>query len=199
MRRGSVSAFGAWLGRALLVGLLLAGPVPAASANGLELANAAMRAAQVGDLDRALDLYDRAIAAGTLEGRNLAAVHNNRGFVRQSLDDQDGALVDYAAALEIVPDHVGVYDNRGWLYRERGEADLALRDYTRAVEIDPQYANGYNNRGLVHLDRGAYAEAVADFEKAIELGLDGPRAAWPHNNRGFAFARMGALDRAIQA
>jgi tetratricopeptide (TPR) repeat protein len=113
------------------------------------------------------------------------------------IGDQDGALADYAVALEIEPDHVGVYDNRGWLYRERGAAALAILDYTRAIEIDPRYANGYNNRGLVHLDRGAYAEAVADFDKAIELGLDGPRAAWPHNNRGFALARQGADDPAV--
>lgn len=196
MMLGQARVWPPWLGLTVLLALFAAAPV---AASGLDLANSAVRAAQAGDLDRAIELYDRAIVEGGLTGRHLATVHNNRGFVRQSRGDYDGALDDYAAALEIVPDYVGVYDNRGWLYRERGEPMKAIEDYTRALEVDPGYANGYNNRGLARLDVGAYAEAVADFEKAIELGLDGPRAAWPHNNRGFAFARMGALDRAIDA
>src|SRR5262249_41427831 len=73
---------------------------------------------------RAEDVRDR--------GRAIAGGHVHRGNALRAMGRVEGALAEYARALELRPDDGYIYVNRGWLNEKRGRLDLARADYEKA-------------------------------------------------------------------
>ena len=130
-----------------------------------------------------------------LPPNELLQAYFNRGRAYAEQGDDDLAIDDYTAAIELDPQFAQAYNGRGRAYDEQGDYEQAMEDYTAAIELDPQYAEAYNNRGLIYDPQGEYEQAIADFTVAIELEPKG--AAAYYNNRGFAHARQLKYDLAI--
>jgi tetratricopeptide (TPR) repeat protein len=95
----------------------------------------------------------------------------NRGFVREKLNDPDGAYSDFTKALTLKEDFVKAWLNRGNLLNKTGRLDEAIQDYAVAITYDPSYAPAYYNRAVVHQKKGEQKEACRDVMKAEELGM----------------------------
>lgn len=156
-----------------------------------------------------------------------ALVYNLNGNEKQERGDLDGALADYAMAIELNPALAVAYCNRGLVRTAKGDLDGALVDYNLALTLNPNLAAAWNNRALLKQAKGALDGALADYNKAIEIkraaefyanrgGLKKakgnltvavadydeairlkPRSATFYNNRGESKRRMGDLDGAL--
>lgn len=61
----------------------------------------------------------------------------NRGNVKLSRGDLDGAIADNTRAIELDPKYARAYVLRGNAYGTKGDKPKAIVDYTRAIELDP--------------------------------------------------------------
>lgn len=64
-----------------------------------------------------------------------------RGFVKDNLQDADGAIEDYSMAIALNPDDAYSYLGRGDMYSLKHEDEKALADYRKVVEIDTLYTD----------------------------------------------------------
>lgn len=100
---------------------------------------------------------------------NLAIAYVNRAIARSLTGDQESALADFTAAIELDPGSSLAYYNRGNLYLDTGRYDLAIADFTAAISLDPLFALAHYNRGLAYEQVGNIAAASADFQRALTL------------------------------
>lgn len=118
-----------------LVSLLLAAPAEAAApVNDIMAGN---RAAEKGDLDRAIKHFTAAIESGKLSKENLAIAYNNRGSALDDKGQTEKAIADYSKSISINPRYDAAYYNRSYAYERRGKLAEALQDMERAVQIEP--------------------------------------------------------------
>jgi tetratricopeptide (TPR) repeat protein len=134
----------------------------------------------------ALDSY---LASHPRDARALVL----RGDAKAELDDNEGALKDYNAAIGIAPEYQYAYVTRCETRLTLDDPSGALSDCDTAVRLDPNDAHAYQDRGDVYFDRSAYDLALSDYDKAVALGRHGAYvfAARCDTNR-----ILGKLDRA---
>ena len=142
------------------------------------------------DLDRAIEL-DRPVHYFWVV----------RAKVRVEQGDQEGALAELDEATRFGPstERYITYVGRGDIEYSLSMIDRAIADYTEAIRLEPKRAQTqdtrlYGGRGDLYLAHGAIESAMVDLNEAIRLDS---KAAWPHFNRGIAFARKGQFDQAI--
>ena len=108
--------------------------------------------------------------------------------------DHNGALADYAKAIEIDPENADLYFNCALAKHALGDDEGALADYDKALEINPMDTPAYNNRGITKGVLGDYQGALADHDKAIEIN---PQHAFAYNNRGITKGVLGDHEGAL--
>jgi regulator of sirC expression with transglutaminase-like and TPR domain len=148
------------------------------SALSLLCAATAAVAADKGDYDRALALFQERDYAGAIalmdpyirahptDPRALVL----RGDARASLDDDIGALKDYDAAIAANPDYQYAYATRCDTRQTTGDLRGALTDCDTALKLDGQDSLAYEYRGNVYFAEADYDAALADYQHSIELG-----------------------------
>ena len=161
----------------LLAGLCLTGQAAdEARADALDDARTCAEiVVQGGDMQRAVELCSRAIAARQIKGEDLAPIYYNRGWAQDELGNYDQAIEDYGRALHIRPDYAEAYVARGYSYGRIGERERAIEDYGRALEADPDNFEASFNRGLAYEAKGDLERAVADYDRAFALNPENPR------------------------
>ncbi|MFO0982336.1 MAG: hypothetical protein U1E76_11470 [Planctomycetota bacterium] len=165
-------------------------------------------------IERVATGHELAAADAQIEsGDRSAATLLTRASARLQLDDVEGALADFTAALQSAPGDAHAYGNRGIACAQGGTARgagrarggdrrLASGDRGRhaALTIDLGFAGALNNRGVGHLERdrllselGRVVEAAAaraaagrDLDAAIERA---PRSLLAYQNRAAAAPR----------
>ena len=95
------------------------------------------RAAEKGDLERAIKHFTAAIDSGKLSKENMAIAHNNRGSAWDDRRQPDKAIKDYSKAIELNPNYDAAYYNRSYAYERKGQIALAFRDMENAVRLEP--------------------------------------------------------------
>lgn len=85
-----------------------------------------------GDLDRAIDAFDRAIRAAP----DLSIAYLNRGLAWQAKGDLRRARADLDRAVARDPRSARAYYHRSQLHRARGDTARAEADARRAAELD---------------------------------------------------------------
>lgn len=178
---------------ALAFGLVAVGAIAITTAPGwaapLDDARAADDAADDGDLERALALYQRALDSGELTTNNQAAVYFNRGGVNLQVGNLEDAVLDFTQTVLLKPDHNLAWASRGIALRALGRGNQAISDFTQALEVGtPDNAEVYNLRGLAYKDSGEYGLAVADHTNALAIR---PIWAFATRNRARAYFFMG--------
>lgn len=122
-------------------------------------------AAQKGDPQRALDLFNQAIAINA----GYAEAHFNRGVVQQQLGQLEPALASYDRAITLKPDHADAWFNRGNLLKDLRQFEAALSSYDRAVAIKPRFPAALFNRGNVQRELQRSDAALASYDQAIAI------------------------------
>ena len=164
-----------------------------------------------GDLEHAIEAYDRAIQLDPALGwpySNLALSYMAQGRPAE-------AIPVYQQALEVLSgdnDRAVCWNNLGNAYRLIGDYKNAAAAYQKAGELDPEdagmresnetfkmgpgleSARVWNDLGEIFSKSGDYKEALSAFHKAIELE---PGFAWPYSNLAHVLAAQGKHSEAI--
>ncbi len=130
------------------------------------------------DLD-AVKLCNRALTDSLLTSKDAAATYVNRGIIRASRGDLDGAIHDYDAALKMRPDLGEAFANKGAAYLRGNNVEEALHQLNTALQYNlSQPAHVYYNIAVAQEGLGNTKEAYYNYQKAAELN---PEWAWPRN------------------
>lgn len=124
------------------------------------------------------------------------------GLSRTKQGDYEGAVLDFAKAMELAPKNPAYVAARGNARLALGAADEAIADFTKAIEMDPSRRVPYINRGVARVDKGDLDGGIADWTKAIALeaktGAAYCNRGWTRMLKGDMDGARGDLLRAIQ-
>lgn len=146
----------------------------------------------VGQFDRALACYDRALSFNP----NYARAHSNRGNVLQLLQRFADALASYDHALAIRPDYAEAFFNRGNALRALHRFDEALSSYDDALAIKPAFILALMGHGVVLQDLNRFADALSSYDRALVMQPDYAEA---HYNRGNVLHELQRFEDALGA
>lgn len=130
-----------------------------------EAAERAQRSLDEGQLQTAIDIYDRVLA----KDPSYVQVYNNRGGALHALKRYEDALINYDHAIGVKGDYALLHYNRGHVLQALKRYDDALASYDEAIILKPDYAAAYHTKGVVLMNKGRLAEAENMFRRAFEL------------------------------
>jgi tetratricopeptide (TPR) repeat protein/tRNA A-37 threonylcarbamoyl transferase component Bud32 len=124
------------------------------------------------------------------------------GNAKEAQDSYRRELAEYAAVLQLRPEHFWANFNWAVCHARLGELgaaggnDLydALVGFTACIRLRSDFPWPYNNRGIVHLRLGEYEQAVRDCTAALEHNAQYAEA---YANRGVAYRGQGKNDLAL--
>ncbi|WP_392533669.1 tetratricopeptide repeat protein [Nostoc sp. C117] len=127
-----------------------------------------------GFLLRYLNRYPEALASITkaIEMKPLSNYYIERGIIRTSSKDNQGALADYNQAIKLDPDSANNYLIRGNIRRLAKDKQGAFADYNQAIKLEPDSTDGYIGRGNTRIQLGDFQNALADCNQAIKIEPD---------------------------
>ena len=154
--------------------------------------NIGAEAARVGDLDGALESFERAAELDP----ELVASH--AALARVYFDREDWANVVTAAetALDLDPDQPEIQKLRYEAYRRSGNEEKAMEVFAEMAESDPEgLATTLYEQGRELFNAGNTAAAKAAFEQALEADANYARA---HYMLGLCYVNVGDSAKAKQ-
>ena len=144
-----------------------------AAASAQQLVKQAMQLHQRGELQQAMQLYEKVLE---LVPHHPDGLHLY-GLVCHQLGDHKTAISYIRRAIEQVPDQPVLRNNLGDALRQAGEYEDALTQLHIALDLRPSYAGAHQNLGSVYADMGDHDAALKHARKAVQL--DANRAeAW---------------------
>ncbi len=164
------------------------------------LASAARETAASGQIERAIPLYERALAARSLPAKERARLAEELAYLQLDAGRRSEALRSLAAARELGGDSARIEQTRGDLLLAEGDAAGALAAFraAQARRSEPRSALGAAY-ALVAL--GKPGLAVPEVRRALDgspsLPADARRAAL--RTLGFLYAELGEPARAAEA
>ncbi len=138
--------------------------------------------ASLGQTKESLAAYDQAVSRFP----NVLAVVNDRGKLKRSLGDLNGAIVDFTRGLAIDPAYAVCYVNRGLCLFEQNSSQAAEGDFSEALKLklDPgTNVLALRLRSGARLAQGKAADAIKDLNVAIKIE---PKDATLFEERGCA-------------
>ena len=90
-----------------------------------------------------------------------------RGALRLTLNDENGALRDFEMAQQLNPNNVDSLICAAPLKNKYRSGIVALKDCNAAVELAPNKARCYVTRGGVHFSMSNTKQALEDYDHAI--------------------------------
>ncbi len=151
---------------------------------------------KLGDGDRAIDAYTRAIQRGS----RRYTVYANRGAVYSLRGDWETALADFTEGIRIEPDNPACYYNRARIYR-------GLHQYAKErADLERAYERGGKNptaAALAQLLATCPETAIRDGQRAVEYAREDckqvGREEYPSLSRlAAAHAEAGHWDEAVR-
>lgn len=142
-------------------------------------------------------------AEEVLKPSELPAKHLvDEGNRKKELNDHEGAIADYKAALKIKPDYARAFFNLGVVACNVGDPQGEVFYFTKVFELDPRDHEALSVRGLAQLKLGEVAKAKQDFDKALKLDQTQKYAYWGLGKaaiqEGNYVAALNNLNKAIQ-
>ena len=157
-----------------------------------------------GALSRGIDLYMRQDYEGAIkEFRRSVGLAPNSSYstdasnymanAYMALNDTDGAVKVYEAALKRSPFRDDIYISLGNLHFSEERYDEAVEAYEKAVKIWPSSDNHYA-LGQAYMNTGRHSEADREFNKVLRMEPDRPNGNY---GLGLNFSRQGRYEDAV--
>src|SRR5229473_2891345 len=103
--------------------------------------------------------------------------HQISGEVMESMNNMDGALLEYKRAVEVAPDRHGTHYHLGNAYWKLLMWDPARKEFQAELVNDPQNCQAQWKLGDILLEQQAEPQsALAELDKALALCADLPEA-----------------------
>ncbi len=91
------------------------------------------------------------------------------GLDRVKEGDDEAAVIEFTAAIELNPDNYEYYYDRATSYYYLFRYDDAIADYDLAIQLEPNNSELYSDRGVAKVESGDAEGGILDYDKAIEL------------------------------
>ena len=131
------------------------------------LMNLAGALAPIGQVDRAIETYDQAIA----ERPNAAKLYYNSAVTYIIKNDSEKAFSDLNQALALQPEFADALENRGVLLSVDGKAEEAIADFDAAITLSSGDVKFRENRANTLLTLGRYREGAERIRFCAEINL----------------------------
>jgi tetratricopeptide (TPR) repeat protein len=109
--------------------------------------------------------------------------------------DPTRALVEYASALDVSPNHPDALVGKGRALNRQGKYKESFLECDSALRVNPQNALALNCRGFDYKKMGKNDLALADWNSATQLDS---KFVLPFSNRGNLFLEQNKLDDAVK-
>jgi tetratricopeptide (TPR) repeat protein len=160
------------------------------------VSRALFRSKALGEPERALEDYERAIELDPTNG----LAHLNRGAVLLKLKRPRDALAALDGALAHCTKVAAVYMNRSLAYRRLGDLEAAEAELTTLVRLLPTEAEPLRRRAKVRRLGGQFRGAGADLNAALRLAPADPELWVERGNLEMGAGMFkAALTSALQA
>lgn len=133
---------------------------------------------RTGRSEKALELYDLALAKATSDDSlkawllvRIAEMHKARGDSTAALD----ALTELA---ELRPRDPEVLRRQATIHYHAGSIDLAEALLDRSLVVNPYYSRSYQNLAALYLDAGAFDRALENARRCVELAPEYPEGRY---------------------
>jgi lipoprotein NlpI len=126
--------------------------------------------------------------------QDRAKLYDRRASAYFALGDDDRAMADNDAAIQLDPDFAAAYSGRGDIYLDREDPDRAIAEFDQALKHDAKYVAAYVGRSAAYDQKGDFDHALADANEAIRLD---PKSADAYEMRGKAYGYKGDIERAL--
>ncbi|MCX6683988.1 MAG: tetratricopeptide repeat protein [Methanoregula sp.] len=177
----------------LAILLLIAGFVPlvAAAENetpdaGTTYYNAGIQLLNSNEYQRAIDLFDQALASNTTmisQSDALLYLYQGKSYALIQLEKYDEAIQTLDEGLAVYPKDSMLWNNKGYSQFKSGNYQEALKSYDMAISIDQNYTTSLVNKGDTLFKMGRFNDAVDAYSKANvtdpgnKLAMDGMEKA----------------------
>jgi tetratricopeptide (TPR) repeat protein len=125
------------------------------------------------DLDKAEDAL-RVLNEKIPQLPSSAGLLRERGLAKYRLKDNDGAIADYTAALELSPQDILAYRLRAQVNLSAKKYEEASRDVEKIFSLKPDDLGALQLRLAIASDQRRYDEAIADAERLVRRIPDDP-------------------------
>ncbi|MDO8489605.1 MAG: tetratricopeptide repeat protein [Candidatus Omnitrophota bacterium] len=130
----------------------------------------------LGDLDRAMQEYQAALATDP----DSALLHLNLASIFIKKDDALQAISQLKQAIGIAPEAVEPHAILALVYAAQKQVELASAEYTLALKnaskLEPKNIEIYKSLGVIYLQQGKLKEAESIFKLIVGLSADDPQA-----------------------
>ena len=123
-----------------------------------------------------------------------AEAFNNRGLAFDALSDYEGAMNDYAKALDLRLDFAEARSNLGAAQEAMGNWDEALREYLMALEASPEFAAAHYNAARLYSRAGDLDRCLHHLDSAVRLAPQFSSEAEEDENLAWVM-KMGMLKK----
>ncbi len=156
-----------------------------------ELYNQAKSAAQQGQTERAITLYEEAIEIDPEYGQALTGL----GALYLTQKKLDEAEPYFARALSVDPNHATALINMAMIDQSKGRPELALQRLQQVLHRNPEYAEAHMNLGSLLASKKRPEEAITHLEQAVAIN---DQLMVAHLNLAAAYKETNQLDKAIE-
>lgn len=92
----------------------------------------------------------------------------DRGFIKDMMEDENGAFEDYSLALDLAP-HAMAFNNRAMHYLRLGQYQEAIDDAQAALETDPELHIAHASLAEIFATTGDKPEMLQSLSNAMGL------------------------------
>jgi tetratricopeptide (TPR) repeat protein len=156
----------------LLIGVFVA-PVAAEENQtpdaGTAFYNAGIKLLNSNEFDRAIVLFDQALASDTTMIRQSDALlytYQGKSYALIQLNRYEDAVQTLDEGLKIYPKDFMLWNNKGYALYNLGKYADALKSYDMALSIDQNYTPSLVNKGDTLYKMGRFTDAVDAYSKA---------------------------------
>lgn len=138
---------------------------------------AAVQAEEVGDKQRAIELYDQLLVSDP----DYAPPYINLGTIYFHLRQYGRAEELYRRATLVDPEYVLAFFDLGNVLDELDRLDESVAAYRQAIALAPHYADAHYNLALAYERKGERRSALRHWHAYLRLDRNGP---WAEHARG---------------
>ncbi len=143
------------------------------------LTNYGLALVQTGKAKEALQVYDRALAAGGA----VPVLRENMGAAYIQQNDIDHAMEQFRAGLQADPENIQLHYDLGLAYKLKDDVPAATRELQHAQQLDPDLPDAAYTLGVLEMQQGHFDQAATQLERVVRLQ--------PEN--GDAFSLLGSV------
>jgi tetratricopeptide (TPR) repeat protein len=166
----------------LLIGVFVA-PVAAEENQtpdaGTTFYNAGIKLLNSNEYDRAIALFDQALASDTTMIRQSDALlytYQGKSYALIQLNRYEDAVQTLDEGLKIYPTDFMLWNNKGYALYNVGKYADALKSYDMALSIEQNYTPSLINKGDTLYKMGRFTDAVDAYSKANVTDPGNPKA-----------------------